>query len=679
MEEGLMYRISESRRNEIINKLMEERELRRQLVAQGLPSAETLPDIIAIPERRSYNAEDDDNMDWENIVNKDLSHKKSNVLEELHTASKRLAECLEFSSSKKSKHQRPATTKATRITEPEQPPRSAKAPTSKLNKENFNPSMDTRYLKNIRTKYGRREAPTGKGFSLGKHKSVGGDSDEGQVKLGEVPKEIYGEKDWSKLEVSKEERWQRLLADKREKIREAERQKVEREAAEHKAACTFRPAIGKSPSMSKSVIMDNRRVEERLLAEAADKKRIRELKKIEAETKEQHPFRPKIDRSALKGDAATQPPIYERLGELAKRKQEQLFNLKMASESELAQGFQPKINPNSRVMARTRYDDVDVTQRLLKDAEEKHYKRQKDAEQIEAEIMSSCTFKPAINPSSKLLDNRSELDFEDVGTRHYMEADLRRERQTARLAKLAAEEDCTFRPRINKVSSYLAESDPDRCVEDLAARVDRLSRRDQQRQELTREALEKAIYDKYSFQPTLSQVSQRIGRPTPLTELADGRQVERHREELRKASEFEGMKECSFRPQVNSNPAYRDAKSSYKPDMAMENIEKERQWREQRREEAKRQEEYEELRHCTFQPRTNQYQGEVREEEKIHQVKGVERFMQLKDLKSKQEAEKAQREEQVFHLEKKYDPAKHELYTVPKPFDLSKVRIFNLS
>ena len=54
-------------------------------------------------------------------------------------------------------------------------------------------------------------------------------------------------------------------------------------------------------------------------------------------------------------------------------------------------------------------------------------------------------------------------------------------------------------------------------------------------------------------------------------------------------------------------------------------------------------------------------------------VAGMEKFLQLRDRKKKLEEEKKQREEQVFHIGKRYSANKHESYTTPKPFALSKV------
>jgi len=45
----------------------------------------------------------------------------------------------------------------------------------------------------------------------------------------------------------------------------------------------------------------------------------------------------------------------------------------------------------------------------------------------------------------------------------------------------------------------------------------------------------------------------------------------------------------------------------------------------------------------------------------------------MKSLHRKKEIEQKERENEIFHLERNYDIAKHESYTIPVPYKLSKV------
>ena len=55
------------------------------------------------------------------------------------------------------------------------------------------------------------------------------------------------------------------------------------------------------------------------------------------------------------------------------------------------------------------------------------------------------------------------------------------------------------------------------------------------------------------------------------------------------------------------------------------------------------------------------------------EVKGMDKFLQMKEKKKKLEMEQKEREEKIFAIEKKYNPNSHGSYTVPKPFPLSRV------
>ena len=80
----------------------------------------------------------------------------------------------------------------------------------------------------------------------------------------------------------------------------------------------------------------------------------------------------------------------------------------------------------------------------------------------------------------------------------------------------------------------------------------------------------------------------------------------------------------------------------------------------------RRQKEFEEVRECTFKPTTNagahqaSLQHAAEQEAQLARVKGVNTFMQHRDRKRKLDQEKQQRENELFHLERKYDAQKHD-------------------
>lgn len=84
------------------------------------------------------------------------------------------------------------------------------------------------------------------------------------------------------------------------------------------------------------------------------------------------------------------------------------------------------------------------------------------------------------------------------------------------------------------------------------------------------------------------------------------------------------------------------------------------------------------MKECTFKPRTNKtIQSDI--SPKIDTiVKGIDSVKRRRDLIEKRKQEKLEREKEVFDWGSKYDsnPA-HQSYTIPEPFNLSKVVLSN--
>ena len=55
------------------------------------------------------------------------------------------------------------------------------------------------------------------------------------------------------------------------------------------------------------------------------------------------------------------------------------------------------------------------------------------------------------------------------------------------------------------------------------------------------------------------------------------------------------------------------------------------------------------------------------------EVKGMDKFLLMKEKKKKMERDQKEREEKIFAIEKKYNATSHGSYTIAKPFPLSKV------
>ena len=141
----------------------------------------------------------------------------------------------------------------------------------------------------------------------------------------------------------------------------------------------------------------------------------------------------------------------------------------------------------------------------------------KQSEEYESQLTSMCTFKPNVNPISRsndaiLASNDMYAVQKDIVTRQYLMADIQRENLQRKAAQIIAQEGCTFVPKINRISQFLIEADPQRTNENSYEKVDRLSRKDAQKREIFQEQMHKAHYDQYTFKPEINKISKDLGK-----------------------------------------------------------------------------------------------------------------------------------------------------------------------
>lgn len=87
-------------------------------------------------------------------------------------------------------------------------------------------------------------------------------------------------------------------------------------------------------------------------------------------------------------------------------------------------------------------------------------------------------------------------------------------------------------------------------------------------------------------------------------------------------------------------------------------------------------EEYKQLKECTFKPEIKGDMPEDFASEKLTKVvSGIDKYIQARERAKQLEKEKKEREEKVFHIEKRYSKEKHTDATTPMPFRLSYVRL----
>lgn len=141
--------------------------------------------------------------------------------------------------------------------------------------------------------------------------------------------------------------------------------------------------------------------------------------------------------------------------------------------------FQPRLDPLTEQIAKEKCGSDDITNRLLKDADEKFYRQLKAAEEHEKNELKGCTFKPEINPTyDEILQNNEIYKYnKDFVTRQNVLAKVSKDHLGKTIERVLEEEGCTFSPRINKVSEFLVEADPERANESIEQKFERLSKR----------------------------------------------------------------------------------------------------------------------------------------------------------------------------------------------------------
>lgn len=102
----------------------------------------------------------------------------------------------------------------------------------------------------------------------------------------------------------------------------------------------------------------------------------------------------------LKGDQLLQKPLYERIDEVLKKKQEEL--VKMQQEKLMASDatYQPKLTQKSIMIAEQKLTQKSVIERLMEDAAQKLHKKIAHVG-VEQRISEECTFNPEINPTMR--------------------------------------------------------------------------------------------------------------------------------------------------------------------------------------------------------------------------------------------------------------------------------------
>lgn len=445
---------------------------------------------------------------------------------------------------------------------------------------------------------------------------------------------------------------QKILMLSRPKSEQHEkREKLRRELEDLKhIECTFKPNIMPYRGSVKS--SNDYPVEERLYQDAEFKNQERErMQRLrQEELASNYPFRPQVQMTASKlvGNKKERPPIYQRLEELQKEKNNNRNIMRLeAEQNDPDLTFKPKINQNSYMLAHAR------KQRNSSETDTKCSKNRHNSEQLS--FNDKYAFTPKTTPKSNSSTAQEFLERQ----KYFQERSNMKKEQSYDFDRL---KEWNFTPEIDRVSKFIAENNKSRTGEKVEVRL----MKEHEKNRENKKKLADKYYSTFTYEPMINQISKNIARSTSLSEISNNSFSLAMKKKLAEEKALDEERKNSFTPKITKTKMWDYVNSSYKQGYNLTTTIREKFRNiEKKREEVKKVQEFEEMRECTFMPhhacRSSLGDGKV-------QVKGIERFMELKNISRRREEEARQRERKVFIQSPKNRG--ESFYTVPRPFNL---------
>ncbi|OMJ82277.1 hypothetical protein SteCoe_17058 [Stentor coeruleus] len=460
-------------------------------------------------------------------------------------------------------------------------------------------------------------------------------------------------KDNTERKLDREEWFKRLTRSRNEIVEHREKQKWTKEEDNSKN-CSFRPNINSYRSLSTSQIT----VDERLYNHNESIKIKREQEKREKDEIEAsaYPFSPQITQSVavLIGTKKTQAPLYQRIYEVQQKKNALRQLEKEKSEKREGVTFQPSINQNSRRIAESKkqgniMDRLSRTSSQIKDLSET------------CQTFISASSKPG---NTKEFINRQQ------------EHQTKCQKKKEELAKTLIQDlNLTFKPSINKNSNLIAKFKRNYSQETITDKIKRIGPEAQAIKLQLKEQISNEHYEKFTFEPEINNISRQMAGTANLSTYHEELKIKKKIKA--EASVAEIQKICSFSPKINPSKRYSMMVSDKTPQAnngkgvpicvagmqykdynaqpiisrykqsgdILGDIEKARKEKEQVLNAKKQEKEIQISSNCTFRP-----QGLARMKSECHvEVKGMDRFYELKNIANRQKVEQDEREKKFLY------------------------------
>lgn len=208
-------------------------------------------------------------------------------------------------------------------------------------------------------------------------------------------------------------------------------------------------------------------------------------------------------------------------------------------------------------------------------------------------------------------------------------------------------EQPSFSPRIDPNSDRLLQ---DRSSENLFDKVTRMSVTEMKLRGEKREKLKAEENKRFKFQPEIDPVSRALGRSLSFSTNGQKKM-------------FEDDEVLSFSPELKRPKRYVQVQSHYRQgNPIMQTIAGFEQAKKQKLENIRREREFFELKECCFAPSSTP----LKVSKSNTDIRGMDRFMELKTMADRKKEEQKKREQQVFRTKFESDGRP----TVPMPFNL---------
>ena len=412
---------------------------------------------------------------------------------------------------------------------------------------------------------------------------------------------------------------------------------------------------------------DEKEIAHRLHSEANKRQEKREKlkRKVEEDRMRDCSFKPNVEKDHRIGTARciSQKPIYERVDEVQKKKNETLVKLRVETElNDQNLKFKPQVNKNSEKILHKKTQkmygsnkNIGVTERLTKDASDRIEKLHKKKEDINNEISIMHPFRPNLSTySTNTMANRTMRSDGGKDFHERQQDLLQRQHENRENRRNEEGKEFSFKPKINSTSGIMIEADPERSRENANDKFHRLYNIDKRKAEQTRDMIEQELYGQYTYKPQINNLSRMMAVDRTMDNMLD---VNHNKSTLSHTIHHEmdenKKKEYTFKPKINKN--YPEVQSAYvsKADMKAKLAEKARE-RRMKQEKQRMDREYDELKDCTFTPVINHNIPEAHNEVVV--VRGLARYMELQELAQKKTMDQIEREVEVFGLGHKFAP-----------------------